>query len=248
MNVRNRPDQWNILQSLMPDIALLQEWRKPDDFAPSGNLHCVPYLPGRYTAVWSKWPIEDQDNFPRSANIDWGLYRNALDGCVASATITLPVVSLSVTSVYAYPEKIKPEWIAAFDLEALRLPSANNIWPADMVWWALRNNTFTVGLSLLGGDWNTSRIMDDPRPRGNQEFFDRMSKSSWNETARQYYPYEKDSTTWARKGGRPMQLDHFFTSAELAKSMSNFEVVRAESFRNASDHLPILVDFDINER
>ena len=247
MNVRARPDQWDILQSIKPDIALLQEWRKPANFEAAGYLYSKEYLQGRYTAIWSKWPLQDTNNFPKAVEVPWESYRSALEGCIVSASAMTPIGPISVSSVYAYPEEIEQEKLSGFVLETLRLPDAKGIWPADLIWWALKVWARGSGRAILGGDWNTSRILDDPKPRGNQAFFDRMHVCGWHEIARKYYPDEKDSFTWARKNARSMQLDHFFASSELASSVVNFEVIRTESFNRASDHFPIQVDLELSE-
>jgi exonuclease III len=247
MNVRARPDQWDILQAIDPDIALLQEWRKPSNFKTDGYLYSKEYLPGRHTAIWSKWSLQDKNNFPKAAEAPWESYRSALEGCIVSASAITPIGPISVSSVYAYPEKIKHEQLTGFDLETLRLPSSKGIWPADLIWWALKDWVSSSGRAILGGDWNTSRILDDPKPRGNQEFFNRMQDCGWDEIARNYYPDEKDSFTWTRKNARSMQLDHFFASSELASSAVNFEVTRTESFNQASDHFPIHIDLELNK-
>jgi exonuclease III len=88
--------------------------------------------------------------------------------------------------------------------------------------------------------------MDDPKPTGNQEFFDRMSECGWNETARRDFPSELDAPTFGGgKRARAMQLDHFFASRALADCPTRFEVVRGQEFESASDHAPILAEFEI---
>jgi exonuclease III len=247
MNVRARPDQWDTLQSIDPDIALLQEWRKPSNFKTDGYLYSKEYLHGRYTAIWSKWPLQDKDNFPNTTEVPWEAYCSALDGYIVSASVITPIGPITVCSVYAYPNSIKHEQLAGFDIETLRLPYAKEIWPGDLVWWAMKDWVRDSGRAILGGDWNTSRILDDPKPRGNQEFFNRMQDCGWDEIARKYYPDEKDSFTWMRGNARSMQLDHFFASSELASSTVNFEVTRTESFNQASDHFPIHIDLELNK-
>jgi len=245
MNVRARSNQWELLQSINPDIALLQEWRKPSGFSTDGYVYSQEYLPGRHTALWSKWPLQDVNTYPQAAEILWEPYHAALEGCIVSAAVLTPIGLLSATSVYAYPVALKPHQYTGFDAEALRLPSSKSVWPADLIWWAFKDWASSAERTILGGDWNTSRVLDEPKPRGNQEFFQRMENSGWVEIARKFYPEEKDVTTWYRKKARPMQLDHFFVSSDLSSSTVKFEVLRNNLFDQASDHFPICIDLKL---
>ncbi len=174
-----------------------------------------------------------------------GRSRATVVALIASATVETPAGPVSVSSVYAYPVALQPEHIDGFDPASLRLPSAKDVWPGDLVWWALRDWVPSSGRALLGGDWNTSRVLDHPTPRGNAEFFERMKRAGWGETARAFFPEEEAAATYARNPARPMQLDHFFASADLARTTTHFEVVRTDAFRDASDHAPILAEFDV---
>jgi hypothetical protein len=246
MNARTRAKQWEALETLNPDILLLQEWRSKDELTLPGYLHRVRYSPdGRFTAVWSRWALTECDNLPTQARVPWDVYRPALDGYVASASAATPYGPISVTSVYAYPYALKPEYYVGLDRETLRLPSSKEIWPIDLVWWALRDWPRESGLALLGGDWNTARLIDVPKPRGNQEWFDRMADCGWDEIARRFHALEENVPTWSNTYGRRLQLDHFFASPALADSAVHFEVVRTPPFESASDHSPILVEFDL---
>ncbi len=71
------------------------------------------------------------------------------------------------------------------------------------------------------------------------------ARAGWDETARAFFPEEEAAATYARNPARPMQLDHFFASPDLASTATPFEVIRTDPFRDASDHAPILAEFEL---
>jgi hypothetical protein len=233
-------DAWNVLMSLQPDVALLQECRPPIDVA--GHLHYMPTPYGWGTAVWSRWTLSNCSAFPSQIGDVWSQYRNALDGYVATASIAVPgSTSLTAVSVHAYAEGVADQHLAGFDKETLRLPYSKVIWPVDLISWALREHTATLAPAIVAGDWNTARLLDESYGRGgNHEFFERMHQAGWHEIARRFYPTE--TQTFFKRGGGPYQLDHAFVTAEIASATTKFEIVSSDAILAVSDHAALVMD------
>src|SRR4051794_20449738 len=104
-------DCWDVLMSLEPDIALLQECRPPTVF--TGHLHHMPTRNGWGTAIWSRWSLANCAPFPPLIGDVWSQYRNALNGYVAAATIHVPGgITLTAISVHAYAAGVAEEHLA----------------------------------------------------------------------------------------------------------------------------------------
>lgn len=132
--------------------------------------------------------------------------------------------------------------ITGFDVDALRLPHAKDIWPANLIWWALRDHTAGLAPAIVAGDWNTARRLDEVcGNRGNHEFFERMSKAGWIEFARCFH--EEEVQTYFKKGKGPYQLDHAFVSDDLVCPENTFEVAATPEVLAVSDHAPLVMDF-----
>ena len=240
-------DPWSVLDSLQPDIALLQECQPRAEPHTGGNFYYSPTRRGWGTGVWSRWELSDCGPFPSALSNEWDRYRGALDGYIASACVrVMDTLDLHVTSVHAYPATVPNECLEGFDVDAIRLPSALAIWPGDLVWWAFRGSAQASTPAIIGGDWNTARLFDKTYgPRGNSEFFERMVSAGWCEIARQFHAEEVQ--TYFKAGKGPYQLDHVFAGALLGEAAVRFDVVRSEPVLAVSDHAALLVEFDLTK-
>lgn len=242
-----KADPWEVLDSLQPDLALLQECRPAAGGNRIGYLHLAPTRHGWGTAVWSRFPLTCTASLPEAAECDWENCRVALDGYVASATVRLPGdASILATSLHAYANPIPLNELAAFNIDNLLPPGPRReVWPVDLAWWALRNLTSKVGSCILGGDWNMARLFDSlyrpgSKMGGNQARFDRMARSGWHEVARRFYSDEVQ--TYFKPPSGPYQLDHIFVSAPIMAATTHFEVVASPAVRSVSDHAALIME------
>jgi exonuclease III len=240
-------DLWEVLDSLQPDIALLQECRPPTAGSARGHFHFAPTRHGWGTAVWSRFALTQTTSLPHAVECDWESYRAALDGYVASAAVYPPGGSmLSVTSFHAYPSPISVNDLTAFNIDDLLPPGPRReVWPVDLAWWALRNLTAT-GPCILGDDWNMARLFDTnygvgSKMGGNQARFDRMANSGWHDVARKFHKDEVQTYFKPRSGA--YQLDHIFVSESIMAATTRFEVVTSPAVRKASDHAALVMEF-----
>lgn len=234
-------DPWTVLETLNPDIALLQEAKVPPSTF-GGHFHMVNTNRGWGTAIWSKYPFSWTGNFPNGSESLNEKIKEALAGYVASAVIGLSSsCSLSVTSVHAYPAAVKKQYLEDFPIESVKLPSESNVWPGDLIWWSTRFLPSEGGSFILGGDWNTSLLFDKVYgPRGNAEFFARMRDTGWYTAMKKFH--ETEVQTYYSPGKGPYQLDHVFLTSDLYDGLKTAEVLPTPKVLSTSDHAPIVLE------
>jgi exonuclease III len=234
-------DPWAVLEEINPDIALLQEVRVPP-MTFGGHFHIVPTARGWGTGVWSKYPFSWTGTLPRGSDSSHEAIGDALAGYVATAAVELsPGRSLSVTSVHAYPAPVDARFLAGFSIDSVKCPAAAGVWPGDLVWWATRSLPNAGDPIVLGGDWNTALRFDEVYgPRGNAEFFARMSETGWCDAMKKFHDAEVQ--TYFSTGRGPYQLDHVFLTSDLFNSLQGADVAATPQVLGASDHAPIVLE------
>lgn len=238
-------DPWAVLAALEPDIALLQECRPPPGRPPPGHLHFVPSAQGWGTAIWSRFPLATTGDLPDGAEAERALARGALEGYVASAEVQVQAEApILCVCVHAYPAAVKKQFLAGIDSATVKPPLQSKVWPGDLAWWTTSHLPSRGCPAVLGGDWNTARLFDRVyRPRGNQQFFDRMQASGWHEAMRKFNPDEV--RTYFCKGRGPYQLDHVFLTSDLFARLTGASVAATEDVLRASDHAPVVLELDM---
>ena len=177
-------DAWRwLVDELRPDVALVQE--------------CVPpaWLRDTHSVVFDRaYPVGDQswgsalvtrglrarevrldaleDWFAKLPPGDaWSLQRLAGWGACAEVEL-VGGATLLVVSIHSSHRAIEPARLAGVDVEPVKLKLANGVWMLDVLFHFLKARLDRP--LLVGGDFNYSRLLDDPKPRGNGEFFDRV--------------------------------------------------------------------------
>lgn len=235
-------DPWDVLMGLDPDVAILQEVRTPQRVY-GGHLHLNPTRRGWGTAVWSGDEFSSVGEVPTGETVEIERELGAVRGYVASAEIEGPTASITVVSVHAYPARVPDEYLEDLDLTDLIVPPAKDVWPGDILWRLTRGLPTGGRSAILGGDWNTARLFDETYgPRGNHEFFVRMSETGWFEAIRKFSDTEVQ--TYFRPGRGEYQLDHVFLTEDLYSNLSSAEVVTTAEVLSASDHAPIVLEID----
>jgi endonuclease/exonuclease/phosphatase family metal-dependent hydrolase len=98
---------------------------------------------------------------------------------------------------------------------------------------------------VIGGDFNSSETFDHPRPRGNGLWLRQMVGYGFEEALRAHQGRLVPTFRDNRAQRVLHQMDHLFTSREIARQRVACDVVApAVVFgQGLSDHLPIVADF-----
>jgi exodeoxyribonuclease III len=122
------------------------------------------------------------------------------------------------------------------------------------VWKALRHydKKITKKQTILAGDFNSNTIWDKPRREGNHSTV--VSLLASKKIASVYHKYfsqtqgkESHPTFYLYKNrNKPYHLDYCFVSSDLMSSLSSVEVGDFDSWVKYSDHVPLILDFDIH--
>jgi exonuclease III len=246
---------WEVLETLDPDVALLQEvGALPDKRLVSYNARtAVPLTQSgsrqRFsTAVLSRWPIGKSVTLETPHTWVSALLEK-FAGNVLSVEVhprTGPLVI--VVNVYS------PAWPldkAAYEGEqvfGIQLEQNREIWLTDIVTAGLRHSRLGENEAcIVGGDFNSCVTFDSwpGGPRGNQEWLDRMSALGFIECLQKH---QGQLTPTFRRPGRAdphCQIDKLFASRSLAARLSDCRVESAEFIygHKLSDHLPVIADF-----
>ena len=250
----DRAWRW-LLDTLKPDVALVQESVVPDWVAASGwSVQWErAYLEGKQpwgTGIVSRHPIEPA----RLADLDaWlttlppalpgkgglrGIHR--ADGWLASGVV--PVPSLGPTTFYSVHSPsyaIERTRLRGVDIAAMKLKNNPDLWFTDVLFFFLRNRM--NGL-VVGGDFNASRLLDQTLgERGNNEFFDRIASEGFVSLHRKFHDH--DERTFFQAGKSPHQLDYLYADPKVAARAQSCHVVPYEEIREYSDHAPLVAEF-----
>ena len=237
-------DPWEVLDALHPDIALLQETAAlPDGFP--GECHFNPTRRHWGTAVWSHYPLRSFDDLPGIDRQELQTVLPAVDGYFAGALVEVPAVGeVAAVSVHAYPSQVGEQYLTGLDASELVVPPQKAVWPGDIQWWLTRKLPAHGTPSILGGDWNTARRFDEVYgPRGNREFFQRMTETGWREALRKFHAEEV--RTYFSRGKTPYQLDHVFLTDGLYETLRRGFVDSSAEVLLASDHAPIVLELEV---
>lgn len=245
----SRRRAWELLEREDPDIACLQEVNRiPARIRERYHCH-MPFAAKIWskTAVLSKGPIDATPYL--ESELGW-VNRIAadLDGWIAPCRTTLPSGSeYRVASVGVPFWSIAPEQYAGVDVSPIKLASNPELWYHEILWGLLRD----AGISdrdnwIVAGDFNSSVLFDDPKPRGNREGIERLNALGLTDCLSHFHgapvPTFRHSS-----GAIDHQLDYCYVNAPLLDRLKLARVPdQAEVFDarpRLSDHLPIVCEF-----
>jgi exonuclease III len=126
------------------------------------------------------------------------------------------------------------------DIGAMRLKQNKDLWLLDVVFYFLRSYLQQGRSLLVGGDFNYSRLLDDPKPRGNAEFFDRLADEGFVSLHRRFHG--TDQPTFFNSKSREHQLDYLYADRHLADRVADCFVVPHEEVVVMSDHAPLVAE------
>lgn len=249
-------EAWHwLLDELRPDIALCQECILPDWARQTRTVIWDRAYPERERQPWgtalvthlpakpTRFPELDAwiDQLPkRDANNELAFVHRA-DGWLSAAEVDLPLIGKThIISVHSPAYEIPADWLKGIDISAIRLKLNKDIWLLDVLFYFLRNR---LGSQLIvGGDFNYSRLLDDPRkPSGNNEFFDRIAQEGFVSLHRKFH--SADEQTFFKEGKREHQLDYLYADSPVARHAVSCKVVPNADLKEMSDHAPLVAEF-----
>lgn len=131
-------------------------------------------------------------------------------------------------------------------------PSDRGFQYVGQVWKAINfyQHQIKTTNTLLIGDFNSNTIWDKPRRAGNHTtIVDILAEKGIASVYHTYYDQsqgkEKHPTLFLyRHQDKPFHLDYCFASTDLIKKLNKVEVGHYDNWIKASDHMPLIIDFD----
>ena len=247
---------WDYLLELDPDIALLQEAgmlpeKISSRFSQSASLAIKKdNTPQRfYTAILVKGRVGAPISL--AAPTEWMAKElQRFDGNVVTAQVIPdngPIVK--AISVYSPAWKIERTRVSIYDLTEITLPTASDIWLADILWASLKHMKLSASEPwVIAGDFNLSETFDAwaVGKQSNRAYLQRMRELGLTECLREFQG-QLTPTFRNPSRGNPVihQIDHLFVTKVLADKLitcytGDKDIVFGEQL---SDHLPIIADF-----
>jgi endonuclease/exonuclease/phosphatase family metal-dependent hydrolase len=146
-----------------------------------------------------------------------------------------------VVSIHSPAFPLAPALLRGRDLTAIKLTLSQDVWLLDVVFHFLRRRLPSP--LLVGGDFNYSRLLDDPTPRGNAEFFDRIATEGFTNLHRLFHVGDEQTYFNLRHPGH--QLDYLYADASTAGRATACDVVKHDRVASFSDHAPVLAELTI---
>jgi len=241
-----------LLGELAPDIALLQECVPPPWVqAEREVLFQRAYPHGRQpwgTALVAEGLRTRPAELPEVQQWFDTLGEDPSRKCVAArlagwcvaAHVDLPgLPGALVISLHNPAYHIDPHLLVGRDLAGIKLKLSKDVWLLDVLFSFLK--TRLPSPLLIGGDFNYSRLLDEPKPRGNAEFFDRIAAEGFVSLHRLFH--EGDQQTFFHPRRRRHQLDYLYASSSVAGLAKSCHMVSFATIERFSDHVPIVAEF-----
>lgn len=248
---------WDMLRGFDADVLLLQEVRKlPPDFLDNyATLHGQPVTRSGGPQAFGTWIAVKCDRLePLLWRHEQSWVKDELDrysGQIPAGEVVGGTLEpLRVCSVYSPAWGVDKGRLLNVDTSGIRLEYGRGIWIADLLLAAIKQSLpGGEDAWIIGGDFNLSVTFDmkSERPRGNQEYLDRMRALGFTECL---YAHSRALTpTFINKrSSNPVQhqMDHLFVTQFLADRLISCAVGDpAVVFgQNLSDHLPLVADFE----
>jgi exonuclease III len=120
------------------------------------------------------------------------------------------------------------------------------------IWKAINHyqNQISTTKTLLLGDFNSNSIWDRPRRLGNHtNVVDFLAKKGIQSVYHQYFNQQQSKEIHPthflyRHEDKPYHLDYCFVSKDLINRLKKVEIGLHHDWKIASDHMPIIIDFE----
>jgi exonuclease III len=244
-----------LLEEQCPDIALLQECKPPSWANERAQVLFERAFPESRRQQWGTALVtnglptervfltEVEDWFAQlgpDAPKESGATR--LRSWCVSASVELPAIGpVVVLSVHNPFFPIVQKFLEGVDVSEIKLKhQRSKVWLLDVLFYFLKGRLDRP--LVVGGDFNYSRLLDEPRPRGNNEFFDRIQEEGFVSLHRKFHA--GDEQTFFDPKKRLHQLDYLYADSSIAGRVTACYVVKYDKVRNFSDHAPLVAEID----
>lgn len=246
---------WEFLEHEAPDIALLQEVTKlPDWILDSYNHHQVypRFFDGHHakfsTAILSKWPLQTSSFL--NSSLDWvnDIHQARAGWIVECETNPEDAKRIRLVSVHSPAFPIPKDTYKGIEISTIQLVNNPDLWFTEILWSLLCNEAIDDGVPwIVGGDFNTSVLFDEPKDRGNRMVIARLNKLGLTDCL-SHFEGEPVPTFKPSRGSVIHQLDYCYVNKPLMKRFVRAQVPdQSEIFdhqpKMLSDHLPIICEF-----
>ena len=240
-----------LLEEQQFDVALLQETRRPPDWA-SDHLRSSTWSP-KYATAGRNRPL-------------WGcaVVSTSLELLAFEPPAEYPWLRERAGSVAIARAKGDPRWFASVHFHASQIPAEQvwrhtvdgiqistpngTVWETDVLPHEL-HRLFGHDTFVWGGDLNADPRMDDVPGRfvgGNRRCFAAYETAGSRDTRARFH--DSYVQTFFKAGRRAYQLDHVFADAGTEARVTGWRVDErpATSTEPHSDHAPVIVEIGLD--
>ena len=251
----SRRELWQTVQREDADIVLLQEVTGIPGWI-RHQYQCHVISPRHFegenarfsSAVLSKGLINAKPYL--ESEFEWvNKIYSERHGWIVGCEITLDRGErFRVVAVYSPPFPIPREHWTDVDVSGIKLTNNPDLWFTEILWALLRS----AGISddsnwIVGGDFNSSVKLDEPKDTGNREFLGRLDALGLTDCLSHFHggavPTFQNPTKIIEH-----QLDYCYVNKPMLERLTQARVPSHEDVFHRtprlSDHLPILCEFE----
>jgi len=248
---------WNYLQEISPDVLLLQEVTSfPLWIEENYSFNYKKSITKNYNEQRFGNLLAYKGKYIKECNLTVDLMWvndeiKKFKGNIISGVIGFKDLILKLICIYSPAWSLNKRILNQEKINQVKLSQSKNIWLADLLWYTLKCKLKPDDYFIVGGDYNLSLTFDSwqKKPRGNQEYLDRMKSIGFIECLKEYSGCLVPTFKNASNGKIIHQMDHLFVTNNLHKQLNNCYVGDADViFKNQlSDHLPIISNFNFGK-
>ena len=254
----SRPGLWEMVHREDADIVLLQEVNGiPGWIRNRYQCHWIMprYFEGSHarsaTVVLSKGLIDATPYL--ASELGWvnRIHTECCGWIVACRTTLDSGERFRVISVYSPAFSIPQDQWADADVSEVKLKNNPELWFTEILWALLRRAGVSDDANwIVGGDFNSSVLFDEPKDTGNRETIERMNALGLTDCLSHFHGGAVPTFQHPRKMV-DHQLDYCYVNAPMLKRLKRARVPTHEEVFSPrprlSDHLPIVCEFDLTE-
>ena len=251
----SRPALWEMVQREDADIVLLQEVNGiPRRIRNRYQCHWTTprYFEGSHapssTAVLSKGLIDATPYL--ESELGWvnRIHAERSGWIVACKTTLDSGERFRVVSVYSPAFPIPRDQWADVDTSEVKLRNNPELWFTEILWALLRSAGVSDDTNwIVGGDFNSSVLLDEPKDTGNREIIERLNALGLTDCLSHLHGGAVPTFQHPRKMV-DHQLDYCYVNAPMLERLRRARVPSHEEVFDPrprlSDHLPIVCEFD----
>jgi exonuclease III len=126
----------------------------------------------------------------------------------------------------------------------------------EQVWKAVNyyEELITEGQTILTGDFNSNRIWDKPYRVGTHStVVEKLAEKGIISVYHRFFEQEQGKECHPtfflqRNQNKPYHIDYCFATTETYEKVENLEIGTYENWIKHSDHLPVIVDFELDKQ